>query len=480
MHVELRLPKSQSETLLAIGAVFAIVFICAWLRSEPRGHVKKTSGMDAGRDARRELSTKASAKNVFLKCSFDPPAVRPAKPRQVAAPASKAQTSCFPSFACFGRSNNHGKRAAASPETPATTKTKAGENCDTGLGNLSCCDLVNRFVEYEADNKLMLARECARALAERGVIAESNGRTSSTGKPAVQTRSAGERDREAARVLAEEPAVAALLREVAARTGAVDLARRELASDQGWELQRDHNGIRTLYRGSAGGSPLIRMRIEGFIGAPVFNMLALLYEVDLLHLWLPRFAGVGLKSAVMVAEASPTRRIYHAVISLPWPIQDRDCVVAVEGVDAMNATDPIRQIVILCDSNPAALFPKECIARIPSVAKGCTRMELKDAAVVLTPAEVLPEEAQQGGAGCLYQFVGTADVKTVFPAWLVNVITRQLMFLVVVGMRRYISLTYGEQYQPRMCDPKSPFYTLIRRRLAEELPVQHSQLPPTR
>lgn len=469
-----------SETPFAIAAATAIMFIFAWLHYKPRGHAKKESGMDGDSDARRKPSTKANALDVFLRCAFDPPAAQPAIRPQTAAPARKTQTSCLPLSACFGRSGHHGKQAASSLESPGATKSKIGGSRDAGLDSLSCCDLVRRFVEYENENKLMLARECARALAERGVIADANGFSSAASMSVSRTRNVGEQDKKAARALAEAPSVAALLREVAARASAVDLGRSELASDDGWELQRDRDGIRTLYRGSAGGSPLIRIRIEGFVNAPVFNMLALLYEVDLFHLWLPRFAGIGLKSVSMVAEASPTRRIYHAVISLPWPIQNRDCVVAVEGVDAMNATDPIRQIVVLCDSNPAALFPEECLSHIPSVSEGCTRMELRDAAIVLTPAEVLQGEAQRGGAGCLYQFVGTADVKTVFPAWLVNVITRQLMFLVIVGMRRFISLTYGEQYQPRMCDPKSPFYSMIRRRLAEELPVQHSQLPPTR
>lgn len=485
MHIELRWPAS--ETLFAIAVALAVAFhIGAWLRSEAKGHDKRQSGTNVGGcvgdDTRNKHSNTAHALNVFLRCSADPIAVRAAKPRQsVDAPARvKVQTPCLPMLGCFGRTGYQANRVVSSSKTPAATTATVGRSRDVDLDNFSCCDLVRTFVDYEADNKLMLARECARELAARGVIADSNSCTSAAGTIAARKQSISDQDKKAAQKLAAEPSVKALLKEVAARAGAVDFSRSELASDEGWELQRDRDGIRTMYRGSAGGSPLIRIRIEGFIEAPVFNMLALLYEVDLFHLWLPFFAGIGLKSVEMVAEASPTRRIYHGIISLPWPFQNRDVIVAVEGVDAMNATDPIRQIIILCDSNPAAFFPAECLSQIPSVSPGCTRMELKDAAVVLTPAEVLPEEAQRGSAGCLYQFVGTADVKTAFPAWLVNVITRQLMFLVIVGMRRYISLTFGEQFQPRMCNPKSPFYTMIRRRLAEELPVQHSQLPPVR
>ena len=60
----------------------------------------------------------------------------------------------------------------------------------------------------------------------------------------------------------------------------VTFLRGMLGSDDGWILQREEQGIRTMYRIDPG-SPFVTMRAECTVDAPVLDILALFYEVRL-------------------------------------------------------------------------------------------------------------------------------------------------------------------------------------------------------
>merc|ERR1712100_247074 len=95
---------------------------------------------------------------------------------------------------------------------------------------------------------------------------------------------------------------------------------------------------------------------------------------------------------------------------------------------------------------------------------------------------ITPSELMQGAPdnGVFVQIVCSADVKMSVPRWLLNLAMRQFAFLLLWRFQQAVELTYDEDYQARMCDPNNPFYQLMRRRIAEELPEQCALIPPLR
>jgi len=95
------------------------------------------------------------------------------------------------------------------------------------------------------------------------------------------------------------------MQDVRQRSASVRNLREQVSSDQDWKVQRDTDGIRTLYKESKTEGQ-VQLRIEGFLDTSIFHILALLYEVDLWHKWVPSIAGLGLGKASVIASASPT------------------------------------------------------------------------------------------------------------------------------------------------------------------------------
>ena len=65
------------------------------------------------------------------------------------------------------------------------------------------------------------------------------------------------------------------IRELADR---IHQLKERMGRTEGWELQREEDGISVYYRQEAG-SPFVCLRAECDIDAPIFDILALLYEV---------------------------------------------------------------------------------------------------------------------------------------------------------------------------------------------------------
>eukprot|EP00747_Dinoflagellata_sp_TGD_P117967 gnl/TRDRNA2_/TRDRNA2_172711_c0_seq1.p1 gnl/TRDRNA2_/TRDRNA2_172711_c0~~gnl/TRDRNA2_/TRDRNA2_172711_c0_seq1.p1 ORF type:complete len:456 (+),score=48.47 gnl/TRDRNA2_/TRDRNA2_172711_c0_seq1:9-1376(+) len=341
-------------------------------------------------------------------------------------------------------------------------------------------EVLQRCVDLERDDKLMLARETLRELGPGPWSSDTHG--------LVSPRS------QRSELLSDKSLNSSIVNWIMGilkRVTAVELIRKSLSTDEEWELQSDSDGIRTFQKPCEDPN-LVHFRVEGFVDAPIFNLIALLYEIDLWDRWCPSFGGVGLSSARLVTSASPTRFVFHIVISLPWPFDNREALIAIEGVDCMNQTDPIRQVVVLVDSAVTEQFAIDPEVQLPALQPGCERIELYDTAAVFTPAEVLDvrtkERCDKLAAGCsvnkdaycLAELVVCADLKTAFPQWMINSLTRNFSWLIISRMRWAVLLTNDEEYQCRMRDPNNAFYSFLRRRIREELPAQYEKLPPLR
>ena len=100
--------------------------------------------------------------------------------------------------------------------------------------------------------------------------------------------------------------------------------------------------------------------MEGFIDAPLFNLLALIYEFDLFPLWFPL-----LKTAEEMFVPTRFSKFARIVAWAPWPMADRECVLRGYGdvydgdSVAIFAKDAVVEDLINTSGEGTVEFPKE-------------------------------------------------------------------------------------------------------------------------
>eukprot|EP00929_Paragymnodinium_shiwhaense_P027397 TRINITY_DN16092_c0_g1_i2.p1 TRINITY_DN16092_c0_g1~~TRINITY_DN16092_c0_g1_i2.p1 ORF type:complete len:399 (-),score=82.76 TRINITY_DN16092_c0_g1_i2:17-1213(-) len=246
--------------------------------------------------------------------------------------------------------------------------------------------------------------------------------------------------------------------------------RQSLVSDDGWEVQRDHDGIRCLYQEHSSG--FVRLRLDAEVDAPMFDIIALMREVDLWKRWVPSFGGLGLLHSRQLGQTSILNMCFHVEVGMPWPLATRCATFAVDGVDCMTEEDTPQQVAVLLDCN---LAQNNCSEKISDVVSGdAMPVLLWDSGVIITPAEVA------GTKHTLMQIIIVADPKMYVPRWLVNLAVRNFCYLLMVQIKKAIRVTRTEEYLSATADPTNQFYAFIRRRLKESLPAQYAAAPTVR
>jgi hypothetical protein len=101
----------------------------------------------------------------------------------------------------------------------------------------------------------------------------------------------------------------------------------------GWTSEKSGD-IRVSYK-RVEGTPTISVKTEGVLDVPIFNLLALIYEIDLYNTWMPFCSEAGI-----IASLSPTRRVMYQKFSLPV-ISDRECVLVGSGFNLIRTRNCI-------------------------------------------------------------------------------------------------------------------------------------------
>ena len=101
------------------------------------------------------------------------------------------------------------------------------------------------------------------------------------------------------------------------------------------ETMTDSKGTKVMWKPSKG-SPIHTLRLDGKLRIPVFNLLAVLMEVDLYTTWIPTVMGVGLKDLQMLEDIDRFNKVVHVEVAIPWPIANRDCNLIGYGVDLLD------------------------------------------------------------------------------------------------------------------------------------------------
>ena len=248
-------------------------------------------------------------------------------------------------------------------------------------------------------------------------------------------------------------------------------ALRELcSSDNCWTLQRDSDGIRTLHR-HLEDNGVHSIRIEGIVDSPMFDILALLHEVDLFHTWLPSYAFLGLRSAGIIEEPSPVELFARIRVAVPWPFSDREVIFRCVGVDCMGEQcfNPDETVV----SKQIAVLFTSCEHSAAPPSADCTLASIKPpSGFLLTP---------KGEGKTHVVILANIDPQiALVPDWLIDIAVRNLAYLILVAIRKAASHVKGEAYQVRMTDPNNPFFNHIRKRINESMPEEAKYVVPVR
>ena len=91
-----------------------------------------------------------------------------------------------------------------------------------------------------------------------------------------------------------------------------------------WELIKQSEDIATFTKTN---TTQFMVRAEMLLNHPVFPVLALFSECQLLHEWVPI-----LQDAKVLGTPSKFRRVIQYFMKLPWPVDNRDMVVSAVGI----------------------------------------------------------------------------------------------------------------------------------------------------
>ena len=162
--------------------------------------------------------------------------------------------------------------------------------------NMSDADVLKELLAFLDEYKIMMAGRCL-------LVLEGRAETNNTGADADELQLP-------ASILPLADGVKVKLENVRRWRARVESVRKECASDDGWELQRDEESCRVMYQ-MTDNCDCCRIRLEGNVDAPLFDVIALLYEMELWKSWVPSFGGLGLSDVIRLGESSPINMGVH-------------------------------------------------------------------------------------------------------------------------------------------------------------------------
>jgi hypothetical protein len=246
------------------------------------------------------------------------------------------------------------------------------------------------------------------------------------------------------------------------RVASLKALRAACNTDEGWTLQKESKGVRTLYKNLPSLSHVHSLRLDGEVDAPVFTLLALLHEVDMFHKWIPTYAFLGLEFAKLIAHPSPTELLVHLGVKVPWPFTNRYCFFHCDGIDCMDDPGGAQIGVIMNNLTNEAEY------------------DIRDPGVKTNfhpPSGILLTPIRDGRT--MVQIVVNLDPQiALVPDWLIDIAVRNLAYLILLQIRKAVEIVKSDpEYQKRMTDPNSDFYAHIKRRIRESLPAEIEFLP---
>jgi len=225
-------------------------------------------------------------------------------------------------------------------------------------------------------------------------------------------------------------------------------------SEEGWELARDSEGIRTYSR-AVEGSNTYQTKITGIVRAPLFDLLPLIAEMDLYRLWIPFCTDSDVD-----VDMSYFRKMARILLIPPspinWVLSAREMLLYAYGVDMMQEDNTL--VAMAKTPSPGDL---EYVEREyqwtppPEGRKGSIRMDCRLAGMIIQ---------RVNETTIRMSIFSDVEPKVQLPYWIVNLTTKKFAYLVIALLRKKAQ-NLDEEYQKRIS--KGGLYDSIREIIGE-------------
>lgn len=214
-----------------------------------------------------------------------------------------------------------------------------------------------------------------------------------------------------------------------------------LADFTSWDVVREEDDIAIFTRS---GNQQFYVRCEMLMHQPIFPLLAVFSEIDLLPTWIK-----VMKHATAVSHLSTFRWVNWYQMNLPWPVSNRDLMLACVGIPM-----PQNHSVLIIMRDLAG--EKQYMGvELPHPVSGDVRMRMEFCCVnVMKTGE---NETQ-------ISLILRADpMIRLLPHGVLNYCTKQAMFFFMQEMRTQCSSFESSEYAQRV-QANSDYYDLIKDR----------------
>merc|ERR1712137_192325 len=234
-------------------------------------------------------------------------------------------------------------------------------------------------------------------------------------------------------------------------------------SEEGWELDRDSEGIRTYSR-AVEGSNTYQTKITGIVRAPLFDQLPLIAEMDLFRLWIPFCTDSDVD-----VDMSHFRKIARVLLIPPspisWVLSAREMLLYAYGVDMMQEDNTL--VAMAKTPSPGDL---EYIERDfnwtppPEGRKGSIRMHCRLSGMIINRVN---ENTIR------MSVFSDVDPRVQLPYWIINLTTKKFAYLVIALLRKKAQ-NLDEEYKRRIA--QGGIYDSIREILGRDGESENTDL----
>jgi len=196
---------------------------------------------------------------------------------------------------------------------------------------------------------------------------------------------------------------------------------------------KERDGLKTFYRHESS-TPIHSIKLEGIVDSPIFNVLALINELDLYVNWCPP----QLKEVKCNGTISRFKKFVYMRSQVPWPLHHRDCCMYGYGVDLLEEKGCIVITVRSCTENEQERHSH------PSLPERHVRMDCKFGGTLLKPISTTRTHVTM---------LSNVDPKLgLVPYWILNFVTHQLSYQFFQMLRKNSMKMEGTEYEKRIQD----------------------------